>query len=84
MITSLRVLAALAALNLVAGGLLLGVPGVALGMGLGPPDGAPPVNDPPDDAPPVHDPPDDAPPVNAPPGDAPPVNAPPDHANGPP
>lgn len=65
------------ALNIVAFGLLAGVPGIALGQ-VGPnPINAPPVNAPPLDAPPVNAPPVDVPPVNNPPHDAPPVNAPP-------
>lgn len=64
---SLRIWTALVALNLVAAGLLLGVPGVALGQG-GPFDG------PPGDAPPFNVPPDDAPPFNVPPEDRPPFD----------
>lgn len=86
-ITIRRVLGALVALNVVAAGLLLGVPGTVLGHGgnspVGaPPVDAPPVNAPPGDAPPVNEPPVDAPPVNAPPADAPPEN--PGRGHGPP
>ena len=87
---NLRILGMLVALNILAAGMVFGVPGLAIA---GPPDApagdnpvhAPPVNAPPADAPPVNAPPVDAPPVNAPPVDAPPTNmpptdAPPDHA----
>ena len=82
-----RVVGALVALNIIAAGVVMGVPGVA---SVGPPDHAavgddnpgvgPPANVPPVDAPPVNAPPHDAPPVNAPPHDTPPVDAPPVNA----
>lgn len=72
MISSLRVWTALVALNLVAAGVLLGVPGVAVGHG-GPFDG-PPFGADDDRGPPFNVPPDDAPPFNVPPDDRPPFD----------
>ena len=87
MVNNLRIIAILVVVNLLAVGMIFGMPGLAFAS---PPDhaqangnnpvNAPPVNAPPTDAPPVNMPPVDAPPVNAPPVDAPPVNMPPGDA----
>lgn len=74
---SIRIWTALVALNLVAAGVLLGLPGVAVGHGGpfdGPSDDAPPFNVPPEDRPPFNVPPADAPPFNVPPEDRPPID----------